>query len=307
MKKIFNLVLSLCLALVLTILGSCEQNEEPDPILDNAIVSEDYVEGIYVIGYSEKEYPIHIETTNPAVFSAHPSRKTFEINPTGQGNYKLPEGAYWVQYHFEDEPSNVHTLPVLITKNKPYAREAIAAVKKMKDDPAGYSLILRHGDSDIGTDKVGSSPEWFKSCDSKIARQMSQKGIDDSKKIGASLKALNIPVAATTASQYCRAIKTVQYMDFGLPVIEDARLNHENSNSKDPMFDDVEAIIKNTPTPNGIHIIVGHYNMCHETVFRDHIMPLKMGDGWIMKTGSNGQISFVGAVPLFYWDILVQK
>jgi len=135
------------------------------------------------------------------------------------------------------------------------------------------------------------------------ARQMSQTGINDSKKIGNTIKALQIPVAATTASLYCRAIKTIEVMEFGLPIIEDARLNHENGNSKDPIFDDVEAIIRDTPSPNGIHLMVGHYNMCHETIFRDYIMPLRMGDGWIMKKGANNQISFVGAVPLFYWDI----
>jgi len=305
MKKLLTAALGLALLFSLAFLGACSPEEVPDPIVENAIISDDFVEGIYIVTYKEEAFPIHIETTNPAVFSTHPSRKTFDIHSSGQGNYKLAEGAYWVNYHYADEPNKVHTLPVLITRNQPYAKEAISALKKMKDEPEGYTFMLRHGHSDVGTDKEKSGPEWFKSCDDKVARQMSQKGIDDSKRIGSTIKSLNIPVGATTTSQYCRAIKTFEYMNLGLPIIQDARLNHENSNPKIPMFDDVESIILNTPSPNGIHIIVGHYNMCKETDFQEFVIPLAMGDGWIMKTGADGKVSFVGAVPLFYWDLFI--
>jgi len=287
----------------MAVLVSCTTEEVPVPVVENEIISEDYVGGIYVVGFQENDFPIHIETTNPAVFSRHPSRNSFDIHSSGKGEYKLAEGAYWVNFHFADEPNNVQTLPILVTKNKPYAKQAVASLIDMKTAPEGYIFVLRHGHSDVGTDRVGSSPEWFKSCSSSVARQMSQTGINDSKRIGSTIKKLNIKVGATTASEYCRAIKTIELMEFGLPIVQDARLNHENGNPKDPIFDDVEAIIRNTPSANGIHIIVGHYNMCHATLFRDHIMPLRMGDGWIMKKGNNGEVSFVGAVPLFYWDI----
>jgi len=305
MKNFLTTSMKLFLIISLAFLGSCTTTEDPAPVVENAISSEDYVEGIYIVGFNEDAIPVHFETTNPAIFSAHPSKKSFDIHSSGQGNFKLEEGSYWINYHFADEPSKVHILPVLVTKNKPYAKEAIAAIKKMKDEPAGYTLILRHGHSDVGDDKTSTGPEWYKSCDSKIARQMSQKGIDDSKRIGSTIKSLNIPVGATTTSQYCRAIKTFEYMNLGLPIIQDARLNHENSNPKIPMYDDVEDIIKETASPNGIHIIVGHYNMCKETVFQDLVRPLEMGDGWITKTGADGKVSFVGAVPLFYWDIFL--
>lgn len=287
----------------LTFFGGCTSEEQPVPVLENEILSDDLVEGIYIVNFIDGNFPINIETTNPAVFSPHPSRNTFDIHSSGKGDYLLKEGAYWVNFHYENDPNKVHTLPVLITKNKSYAKDAISAIHHMKSEPEGYTLVLRHGHSDIGTDRVGSSPEWFKSCDSNVARQMSQTGINDSKKIGNTIKALKIPVAATTTSPYCRAIRTIELMEFGLPINQDARLNHENGNPKDPIFDDIEAIIRENDDPNGIHIIVGHYNMCHETVFRDYIMPLRMGDGWIMKRKDNGQTGFVGAVPLFYWDI----
>jgi phosphohistidine phosphatase SixA len=303
MKNIFILAMKSALLILLIILGACDPEEEPVPVMENEIISEDLVKSILVVAYNEGTYPINIETTNAARFSPHPSRNSFEIHSYGKGDYNLEEGAYWVNYHFEDEPNNVQTLPILITKNKPYAKEAIAALHHMRDEPSDYIFVLRHGHADVGNDRVGSSPEWFKSCSSSVARQMSQTGINDSKKIGNTLKALDIKVAATTASEYCRAIKTIELMEFDLPIVQDARLNHQNSNPKDPILDDVEAIIRDTASPNGIHIIVGHYNMCHETLYRDHIMPLRMGDGWIMKKGSNGQIAFVGAVPLFYWDI----
>jgi phosphohistidine phosphatase SixA len=303
MRTIFTFGFKFIVLLSLAFLGACDPEEAFDPIVVNEIVSEDYVEGVYVVGVNESTFPIHIETSNPAVFSPHPSKNTFDIHSSGKGEYQLSEGAYWVNFYFADEPAHVRTLPILVTKNKPYAKDAISTLNLMKTNPAEYAFVLRHGHSDVGNDRVGSSPEWFKSCSSSVARQISQTGINDSKRIGNTLKALNIKVGATTTSQYCRAIKTIEVMELGLPIIQDARLNHENGNPKDPIFDDVELIIRDTASPNGIHIIVGHYNMCHQTLFREYIMPLRMGDGWIMKKEQDGKISFVGAVPLFYWDI----
>jgi len=303
MKNSLTIPIQFFFIILTVFMVACSSEEVPAPVVENAILSEDYVEGVYIVGFSDDAFPVHLETTNPAVFSSHPSRNTFDIHSSGQGNYKLAEGAYWLNYHFVNEPTKSYTLPILVTNNKPYAKEAISALKKMKDEPAGYALILRHAHSDVGNDRVNSSPEWFKSCSSSVARQMSQTGIDDSKRIGSTIKALNIPVGATTTSPYCRAVKTIELMELGLPIIQDARLNHQNGNPKDPIFDDMEAIIRDTPSTNGIHIIVGHYNMCHETIFRDHIMPLRMGDGWIMRKEQDGKISFVGGVPLFYWDI----
>lgn len=305
MKNLFSLSLRLSIIFSMAFLGSCTSEEEPvpDPVVENAILSEDYVEGIYVVGFNIDASPMNIESTSPAVFSPHSSRKTFDIHPSGKGDYKLNEGAYWVNYHFAEEPNKVLTLPVLVTKNKTYAKESVSALKKMKDTPAGYTLILRHAHSDVGSDKIGSSSDWFKSCSSSVARQMSQTGINDSKKIGSAIKALNISVGATTSSQFCRAVKTLELMEFGLPIVQDARLNHQNANSKSPIFDDVDKIIQEKASPNGIHIIVGHYNMCNQAVYQPLVTPLIMGDGWIMKTETDGKISFVGAVPLFYWDI----
>jgi len=121
MKKTFNCPLLVWLVLLIAILAACTSEEDPVPVVENEILSEDYIEGIYVVGFNDNNIPIHIETTNPAVFSPHASRNTFDIHSSGKGEHKLPEGAYWVNYHFTDEPNNVRTLPILITKNKPHA------------------------------------------------------------------------------------------------------------------------------------------------------------------------------------------
>ncbi|HSJ67062.1 MAG TPA: hypothetical protein VK921_05280 [Anditalea sp.] len=304
MKNTFSFALFFYLILPLAIITACSSEEEPTPIYNNEIDSEDYIEGIYIIGYEEKEFPIHLRTSNPAIFTSHPTKRTFEISSTGQGNYTLSEGAYWVNYHYENEPGTVHTLPLLITKNKAYAKDVVSAIKKMKTEPDGYTLVLRHALSSIGVDRSSSNiANWWKSCDDKVARQMDELGIAQSKNIGRILKKLEIPVTSNTSSEFCRAVQTLEYMELDVPIIQDAKINHQNINPKSPIYDDVTEIIKNNAVPGGIQIIVGHYNMSLATSYNEFIMPLLMGDGWILKSSSSGDPTFVGAIPYFYWEV----
>ena len=69
-----------------------------------------------------------------------------------------------------------------------------------------HVLIFRHAAADVGVDLSASpTPEWWKSCDSKVARQLSNQGLSDATNTGKTLKLLDIPVGRVVSSEFCRA------------------------------------------------------------------------------------------------------
>ena len=68
----------------------------------------------------------------------------------------------------------------------------------------GYVLVFRHG----ATDDSQKDLHPFNFDDMKAQRQLSDKGRDTARQIGAALKTLNIPVGAIYTSRLNRAIET---------------------------------------------------------------------------------------------------
>jgi phosphohistidine phosphatase SixA len=62
--------------------------------------------------------------------------------------------------------------------------------------------------------------EWWKSCDPEIARQLNEEGKENSRKIGASIKKLNIPLAGSLSSEFCRAVQTIEFMDLDVEIVK---------------------------------------------------------------------------------------
>jgi phosphohistidine phosphatase SixA len=82
----------------------------------------------------------------------------------------------------------------------------------------GHVLMFRHTAADIGSDDLTSKiADWWKSCDSKIARQLNDQGKKDAADIGKTIKTLQIPVGRMVASEFCRTISTADLMKFDIP------------------------------------------------------------------------------------------
>jgi hypothetical protein len=279
---------------------SCINDEEEDQI-ENEIISADFVDGVFFVEHQDDVYQINIETNNSAKFYPHPELQTFDISESGSAQLELPQGVYWIDCVFDDKPNLVETIPILIMKNKANAVRTVAALKNMVTDNQGYALVFRHTDARIGDDIVDSPlPEWWKSCDPEVARQMDENGRRNGKKIGNSIKKLQIPIGIAISSEFCRAVQTIEAMELDLEIETDSRLNHENANPNDPMFQDVFDIIKENQTV-GVQLLVGHYNMLAGNPHRNLFRPFNMSDGFLMKKNSNGDLDFVGSVPLYIW------
>lgn len=91
----------------------------------------------------------------------------------------------------------------------------------------GYVLVFRHAAADVGADLLGSAlPDWWKSCDSKMARQLNEQGKTDAADIGKAFKNLQIPVGRVFASEYCRCYTSADLMNFGMTTTQSKDLTY---------------------------------------------------------------------------------
>jgi len=84
----------------------------------------------------------------------------------------------------------------------------------------GYLLSFRHGNAFFGTDKPNSTvQEWWKSCDSALARQLTPGiGIEQSDTTGSVLRLLQLPFDTLMTSVYCRCVKTAEAFNLPIPI-----------------------------------------------------------------------------------------
>lgn len=279
--------------------SSCIEEDK----VENMITSSDFIDGVFFLEHLDDGLKINIETNKPAKFFPNSERQTFEIEESGFAELSLSQGVYWIDCSFDDSPNLIRTIPILIMKNKSHAIKTVESLRKMKEEPQGFALVLRHTDSRIGDDIVDSPvPEWWKSCDPQIARQMDENGIRNAKKIGDAIKKLQIPVGIGISSEFCRGVQTIEKMELGLTIETDARLNHENANPNDPMFEDVFDIIRENRSV-GFQLLVGHYNILTANPHRNLFRPFNQSDGFLMKVNNQSQLEFVGSVPLYLWSL----
>ncbi|MEX2566166.1 MAG: hypothetical protein WD431_09510 [Cyclobacteriaceae bacterium] len=284
----------------LTLAFSCVPDENEQ--YNNLIVSEEFEDEIFFVEHMENGYNIQIKTNNPAVFMPSEARATIEIDPSGTATLDNGPGVYYVDYYFENSPNNVLTLPLLITPNISMARNTLNLLKNLETENEGYALVLRHTQARLGDDIVDSPiPEWWKSCDPTVARQLNDEGKRNAGIIGNAIKKLKIPIGAAVSSEFCRAVQTIEFMELDINFQTDSRLNHENENEKSPMFEDVYDLIRESTQTGGIQMLVGHYNILEGHPHRSTLLPFNMADGFLMRKKADGELEFTGTVPFYFW------
>ena len=289
-----------CLIVLLAVLSSCKEKEDPD----NQLISDNAESGIVFVEHEDSGFNFKIETNNPAKFFRCATKPSFDIGENGQAAISLAQGIYWVDVHWENGQPLKETIPVVIAKNVNYARKALLKLKSMKNGAGNHALIFRHANASVGVDKPETGgPDWWKSCDPNLARQLSTLGIDRSKRIGQILKKLQVPVKVAISSEFCRAVQTIELMEIGIPIKLDHRLNHENAN---PVFENYSIVLdalRENASGDGLLIASGHYNIYENNPFRSIVRPFDMTDAFLVKVNPTGDPELVGSVPYFFWAL----
>lgn len=180
-----------------------------------------------------------------------------------------------------------------------------ATLQKLPIANETFALVLRHADADQGVDySLNHNDEgpanWWKSGDKSLARQLNEEGRTRSKELGANLKALGYPIARVYTSEFRRAIETAELMELGLPLVQDAALNHPSHNNESLFLGLIE-LLKNTPVDNKISLVVTHHpineiiNSGGYPTFPD-VSPFNWTGMYLVKIASDKTITYEGAV-----------
>ena len=85
-----------------------------------------------------------------------------------------------------------------------WAQPAPEVLKQLRE--GGYILYMRHASTDFS--KNDSNMRSYEDCDSQ--RNLTDKGRDEARAIGAHVKRLGIPIGAVLASPFCRTMETAR-------------------------------------------------------------------------------------------------
>ncbi len=89
--------------------------------------------------------------------------------------------------------------PAVATAAQLTPTEAVALLRG-----GGFVLYFRHAATDFG--KNDAQMTSFEDCDTQ--RNLTDRGRDDARAIGAAIRALGIPIGQVRASPYCRTVET---------------------------------------------------------------------------------------------------
>ena len=127
-------------------------------------------------------------------------------------------GVYQMTVKNERDPMDSLVIKVIVSSRA----DVLKPLQK-----GGYALVFRHAAADVGADLLNAGTgEWWKSCDSKLARQLNDRGKKEATEIGKALRNLEIPIGRMLSSEYCRCYTTADLMGFSLPTQQSKDLTY---------------------------------------------------------------------------------
>jgi phosphohistidine phosphatase SixA len=165
----------------------------------------------------------------------------------------------------------------------------------------GYVLVFRHAAADVGSDQLNSTEaNWWKSCDSKLARQLNDQGKKDAADIGKALKNLQIPVSKLFSSEYCRCYTTAELMDLGMPVQQLKELTYyvyEESKRYENTMKLVDSQLVNAENI----VLVGHTGFTGTIPSPAPLVSLNWGDAAVFQPVPGQPSRYVATIRVAEW------
>jgi phosphohistidine phosphatase SixA len=164
----------------------------------------------------------------------------------------------------------------------------------------GYALIFRHAAADVGVDQLSSTAaEWWKSCDSKLARQLNDQGKKDAVAIGKAIKNLQIPVGRVFGSEFCRCYTTADLMNFGLPTQQSKDLTYYVYDEPNRYANTMKlSSVQPIDAQNSVFVIHAGFSTVPSPA---PLNSLAWGDAAVFKLGTGQTTTYVSTVTLTEW------
>lgn len=262
--------------LVLSLLSSCKKEDKPEDKFVGEVTSAEYIDGLLFVNKNDYK----IITSSPATFSSTDSNITIAADGTiarvTSGEVVAIEVMWTGQ---EGAKSTIYALGATDNNHvKPFesyqAKEStdpfnqyVQGWKTLRKLPASgetYALILRHADAnngrDLDEDDESAPDNWWKSCDSTLARQLNQVGKQRATELGKVFKDLNLPINRVISSEFCRAVTTAVLINAGPTIQLDGRINHPAYNeSRKSLFRGLLDVLNPLPIDNNITLVSTHH------------------------------------------------
>jgi len=191
----------------------------------------------------------------------------------------------------------------LLTSPPGHAADLEGLVASLKD--GGYVLVFRHG----ATDDSQKDVYPFKFDDMSAQRQLSEKGRELARELGAALKKLGVPIGEVYTSRLNRAVETGKLLGGKevSPVDEltdsgagsaSAMANPDGKNAKAGRA--VRDLVNAAPKPGVNNLAVTHKTNVADA-FGKEFSDIREGEALVYKTSSSGPAALVARVQANEW------
>ena len=183
----------------------------------------------------------------------------------------------------------------------------VAALRKPRDQrlaEGGFVVYFRHGKTDVTYQDKQDKPEWWKSCDPKRHRLLSDDGRAQMTSIGTNLRALQIPVAKVVTSEYCRAIDSALLLQL-MPVTQDPTMNYADAQryvkrTDADIANGFRALVSQKPPAGKNTVLVGHVHGYQPPIDQVFIS-IQEAEAAIVRPLGDGKFEIVGRVAVDKW------
>ena len=194
-------------------------------------------------------------------------------------------------------------LLLLLARSEPAAADTQDVISALKQ--GGYVLIFRHGATDDGQKDIYP----FNFDDMKAQRQLSDKGRETARQIGASLKKLDIPVGTVYASRLNRAIETGKLIS-GQDVKPVDALTDSSAGSASGMANPsggnakagvaLRELVNAAPQAGTNNLLVTHKTNIADAFGKD-ASDVQEGEAFVYKSNGSGPSTFVARIKAADW------
>ncbi|NEU07012.1 hypothetical protein GZH53_01695 [Flavihumibacter sp. R14] len=328
----FRLIALLALVLVL---ATCKDDDKVVNVPNTLkVTSEEFKDELLLVNSNDYQ----IKTSEPATFS---SADTFiEISSTGLIKRLTSAEVVAIDVVSTADPNNKIKVYALGVNDENYDPSNVFYNGPPGSDPYGsylkgwetlhklptssetYALILRHADADQGKDynllnQGEGPPNWWKSKETALARQLSEKGRQRARDLGTVFKDLKYPITRVVSSEFYRAVETAELINAGPSIVTDGRLNHPDYNVArvGGLFPGMLLLMDELPVDNKMTLVTTHHpiNELRNRVVPTfpNVIPFPWTGGYFVKIAPDKTITFEGVIsyPMikYYRDLKLKR
>jgi broad specificity phosphatase PhoE len=163
----------------------------------------------------------------------------------------------------------------------------------------GFILYFRHASTDFG--QSDESMTSFEDCAKQ--RNLTDKGRNEARAIGAAIRELKIPIGRVLTSPFCRTVETAT-LAFGQTEKSMELRGGPASGVDSSRYSGLRRQLSTSPTPGTNTVLVGHGNPFRAVAGPPHLME---GEAAVIKPLGGEKFEIVARIRVENWGELVKE